>query len=53
MQKINTENIYKYLQPEKSGGFKKSFLFVKNQGDFQNPCVSTKTRRIYRILAIL
>jgi hypothetical protein len=33
MQKINTENIYKYLQPEKSDGFEKSLLFAKNQAD--------------------
>ncbi len=37
MQKINTENIYKYLQPEKknSGGFKKSLRFYKNQADLR------------------
>ncbi len=66
MQKINTENIYKYLQPEKSGGFKKSLLFVQrsggfkksllfaeNQADLRNPCFLQKIRRIYRILALL
>jgi hypothetical protein len=36
MQKINTENIYKYLQPRKSSEFKKSLLFVKNQADLRN-----------------
>jgi hypothetical protein len=46
MQKINTENIYKYLQPEKSSGFKKSLLFAKNQADLRNPCSLLKIRRI-------
>jgi hypothetical protein len=30
MEKINTENIQKYLQPGKSGGYKKSLHFTKN-----------------------
>jgi hypothetical protein len=42
MQEINTENIYKYLQPEKSGEFKKSLLFAKNRVDLRNPCFLLK-----------
>jgi hypothetical protein len=40
------------LQPGKSGGFKKSLLFVKNQADLQNPCAFQKIRQIYKILAL-
>jgi hypothetical protein len=40
------------LQPQKSGGFKKFLLFVKNQADLRNPCALQKIRRIYRILAL-
>jgi hypothetical protein len=52
MQKINTGNIYKYLQPEKSSGFTKSLLFARNQADLRNPCALQKIRRIYKILAL-
>jgi hypothetical protein len=52
MQKINTENLYKYLQPGKSGGFKKSLLFAKNQADLRNPCAFLKIRRICEIIAL-
>jgi hypothetical protein len=65
MQKINTENIYKYLQPgkirriykilalfKKSGGFEKSWSFYKNQADLRNLGAFTKIRRIYKILAL-
>jgi hypothetical protein len=57
--------VHKYLQPEKSGGFKKSLLFVKsggfseslrfykNQADLQNSCAFLEIRRIYEILAFL
>jgi hypothetical protein len=51
MQEINTENIYKYLQPEKSGEFKKSLLFAKNRVVLRNPCFLLKIRRILEILA--
>jgi hypothetical protein len=46
MQEINTENIYKYLQPEKSGEFKKSLLFAQNQVDLRNPCFLLKLGKI-------
>jgi hypothetical protein len=53
MQKINTENIYKYLQlRKKSSEFKKSLCLPKNQADLKNPCAFKKIRRIYRILAL-
>jgi hypothetical protein len=58
MQKINTENINKYLQPEKikriykiltlikkSGGFEKSWRFYKNQADLRNLGALQKIRR--------
>jgi hypothetical protein len=53
MQRINTENIYKYLQPGKSGGFKKFLPFSKNQADLQNLGAFQKIRRIWEILALL
>jgi hypothetical protein len=59
MQKINTENIHKYLQPgkikrihkilalfKKSGGFEKYWRFYKNQADLKNIGAFTKIRRI-------
>jgi hypothetical protein len=35
--------MYKYLQPEKSSGSKKSLLFAKNQADLQNSGACRKT----------
>jgi hypothetical protein len=43
MQKINTENIYKYLQP---GLFEKSSRFSENQADLRNLGAFQKIRRI-------
>jgi hypothetical protein len=64
MQKIITENIYKYLHPgkikriykilalfEKSGGFEKYWRFSENQADLKNIGAFQKIRRIYKILA--
>jgi hypothetical protein len=42
MRKINTENIYKYLQPEKSSGFKKFLLFARNQAGVEIPAPGKK-----------
>jgi hypothetical protein len=64
MQKINTENIHKYLQQQKikrihkilalfkkSGGFEKYWRFSENQADLENISAFQKIRRIYKILA--
>jgi hypothetical protein len=53
MQKINTENIHKYLQPGKSSESTKSLRFSKNQADLRNIGAFTKLRRIWEILALL
>jgi hypothetical protein len=53
MQKRNTENIYKYLQLEKSGGFTESLRFSKNQADLRNLGAFPKIRWIWEILAFL
>jgi hypothetical protein len=58
MHKINTENIYKYLQPgkikriykifalfRKLGGFEKYWRFPENQADLQNIGALQKNRR--------
>jgi hypothetical protein len=65
MQKINTENTYKYLQQqkikqiykilalfEKSGGFEKYWRFYKEQADLENIGAFQKNRRIWKILAL-
>jgi hypothetical protein len=64
MQKINTENIHKYLQQqkiqqihkilalfEKSGGFGKYWRFSEKQADLKNIVAFTKIRQIWKILA--
>jgi hypothetical protein len=64
MQKINTENIYKYLQPgkikriykilalfRKSGVFEKYWRFSKNQADLQYHGALQKNQAEDRILA--
>jgi hypothetical protein len=53
MQKINTQNIYQYLQPGKSGGFKKFLRFSKIQADLQNLGAFQKIRRTIESLRAL
>jgi hypothetical protein len=52
MQKKNTENIYKYLQPGKSSRFKKFLRFSENQADLRNIGAFQKIRPIWEILAL-
>ncbi len=53
MQKINTENIHKYLQQQKSNEFIKSLRFSKNQADLRNIGAFQKIRQIWKILTLL
>jgi hypothetical protein len=53
MQKINTENIHKYLQQQKLSKFINSLRFSKNQADLRNVGVLQKFRRIWKMLALL
>jgi hypothetical protein len=50
---LKIRRIYKILALfQKSGGFPKSWLFYKNQADFQNLCAFLKIRPISKILAL-